>query len=307
LKYALLITLILHFSSLSAELYPINNEEGKWGYLNDLGELVIAIQYDYAEPFLKDKAIVGNKNKNGICYYGIIDTLNNFIVSMKYGRLIGLSDNIYSYSMKEHSHSGIINLNYNFFTRPKYDDIWPYANGFSIAVLGRNYILINEYGKKIIDLPKEDSEIYLTCMLDTAFCLYSNNVFHAVSLHKSMQRRLNFKGIEYHATISIDSLNNHCNCKEIPNQYKFFDSNTGELFNGNFVVERTQNGYNLYMQGDYTKVGRKLAIDNYIIDNYYWLYQNVDFIHGNQTYFPFIIAGQMVYINNELQFLDPKL
>ena len=61
------------------ELYPCLSAEGKFGYCNSAGKLVIVSQYDDAELFQNGYAVVGIKGE-----YGVINGQNNIILSIKY-------------------------------------------------------------------------------------------------------------------------------------------------------------------------------------------------------------------------------
>ena len=84
-RIAVIIGIFLMLScSASAEvyLYPIR-ENGKWGYMNQQGEIIIPAQWQYAEPFHHGVAVVSNRDdallpQDDLC--GLIDSKGNYLL-----------------------------------------------------------------------------------------------------------------------------------------------------------------------------------------------------------------------------------
>ena len=72
------ITPFLFYSPLSFDegLSPVVNREGKWGYTDMAGNMVIPYKWDFAEFFMQGLATV--RNDNGKCVY--IDKEGNIVV-----------------------------------------------------------------------------------------------------------------------------------------------------------------------------------------------------------------------------------
>ena len=69
------------------------NEKDKFGYIDEIGNVVIAPQFTSAEPFKSERAIV-NTSDSYLNKYGLIDKKGNFIVSPKYNNIELLGDNL---------------------------------------------------------------------------------------------------------------------------------------------------------------------------------------------------------------------
>lgn len=62
-----------------ADLHPVSNSKGKWGYEDDNGDMVIKCSFNGASEFVDGKALVQNGNK-----YGLIDTNGKFILKPQF-------------------------------------------------------------------------------------------------------------------------------------------------------------------------------------------------------------------------------
>jgi hypothetical protein len=84
MKFALIrllpFCLLLSFSAEAQEILIAVKKDGKWGYVNPVGETVIASRFDDAFPFYDERA-VAIENKQ----YGVIDTKGKWLVSPRNG------------------------------------------------------------------------------------------------------------------------------------------------------------------------------------------------------------------------------
>ena len=71
-------------------LYPATDENGKWGYINAVGEWVVEAEYDYAELFLDDVAWVEKDD-----LWGIVNSSGDLIVDCQYTYKYYLDDDLY--------------------------------------------------------------------------------------------------------------------------------------------------------------------------------------------------------------------
>ncbi len=78
------------------------DENGKWGYLDTNGEIVIKAQYDLVLPFENGLAIVQANEKDGL-----IDNKGNEIVSPKYEALTKVKKNLYAFNVGGRNFHGI--------------------------------------------------------------------------------------------------------------------------------------------------------------------------------------------------------
>ena len=72
------------------EGYMLAEKNGKYGYINEKGEIKIPLEYDYAEVFKNNLAIVANDYG-----YGIINKENKLIFPLKYDKVEIFKDYIY--------------------------------------------------------------------------------------------------------------------------------------------------------------------------------------------------------------------
>jgi WG containing repeat len=72
---------------LSQELIKKKNEEGKYGYVNPKGEVVIDYVYDAAEKFINNRAIIMQNNE-----FGVIDIKGNLITKEGYAFIENYND-----------------------------------------------------------------------------------------------------------------------------------------------------------------------------------------------------------------------
>jgi hypothetical protein len=134
----------------SEGLAPVLDENtGKWGYVDKTGEMVIAPKYSRADDFsegLARIAICDNWDTMGV--YGIIDKTGEIIVPAKY-------DNIYHFSGDLFANYtggkwGIIDKTGEVVVEPKYDNMNSLKNGLSkISNMGK-WGYIDNTGKEII-------------------------------------------------------------------------------------------------------------------------------------------------------------
>lgn len=78
-RYALLLPLMFAGFTLQAELSPVCNDKGKWGYENADGRLIIKHKFNGASQFKDGSAMVLNGKK-----YGLIDEAGQFLLKAEY-------------------------------------------------------------------------------------------------------------------------------------------------------------------------------------------------------------------------------
>jgi hypothetical protein len=70
-------------------LYPVKNTEGKWGYINSEGEVIIDFIYDHAGFFTDGTAVVSLNGR-----YGLIDLDGNTIIKPQYNYMGSFSEGL---------------------------------------------------------------------------------------------------------------------------------------------------------------------------------------------------------------------
>src|SRR5690242_11328249 len=86
-KLSSLLLLLFVFTHLFAnELFPFE-QNGKSGYRDAAGRIIIAAKYDIAKSFLKNGLAKVGILEDGGWKYGFIDTLGKEIIPIKYNRV----------------------------------------------------------------------------------------------------------------------------------------------------------------------------------------------------------------------------
>lgn len=80
-KILVFMCLVLCYISIFAENLHLFKYNNKYGYINDKKEVVIKPQYDFAEKFYNDYAIVGCINEKGQHFYSLINKKNENVDS----------------------------------------------------------------------------------------------------------------------------------------------------------------------------------------------------------------------------------
>jgi len=88
--------LLLCSNTMWAQMMPIR-KQNQWGYINNQGQIVIEAQFNFADRFYKNIALVGTKT--GI---GIIDTAGKFVVQPDYEYIKWIDNHTYV-AQKNHS------------------------------------------------------------------------------------------------------------------------------------------------------------------------------------------------------------
>ena len=94
-------TMSAPFSSNSPRLLPVK-VSAKWGYVSEKGQLVITPQFDDAERFSEDRAVVCIGKpcdwfaKPGDSRWGFIDTAGKMVVTPQYGAASGFKEGLAS-------------------------------------------------------------------------------------------------------------------------------------------------------------------------------------------------------------------
>lgn len=157
-----------------------SNGTGKYGYINENGDFVIAAQYDAAYDFYCERAMVqaGGKyyfidtngniinstgfdsaekfsnnyarvQKDGV--WGLIDKSGNFVIQPTYYALGDVATNgLLAFQLQSGGKWGIINTNNERVINPEYNWVRKFNNGVACVQSGSKYGAINAEGKWVI-------------------------------------------------------------------------------------------------------------------------------------------------------------
>ncbi len=127
------------------------SEDGKWGYMNESGELIIEYQFDYAGVF----------NNNGIAAvsvdgnYGLIDKSGSFIVNPRFEYVSpSFADGVAV--VRKDGKYGYVDENGETVIDCYYDSATDFRNGYAIVLFGSSYGVIDKEGNYVINPQYDD-------------------------------------------------------------------------------------------------------------------------------------------------------
>lgn len=82
------------FSDELARVYQHVDGEGKYGFINKFGEVVIPFEWEYAYSFSEGLAVVAGKNANGAWKMGVIDKTGALTIPLEWDALMSFSDGL---------------------------------------------------------------------------------------------------------------------------------------------------------------------------------------------------------------------
>lgn len=137
------------------------NTDGKYGYMDISGNIVIQPAFRFANSFDGGKASVSIEDASGNCWYGLIDNKGKFVIQPKYSDIRQLGENIIAVGMAadpDFPPSGtryaLADQNGRLLTGFIYYDIkQPFRDGIASVYDGKELYFIDTAGKRIDTLP----------------------------------------------------------------------------------------------------------------------------------------------------------
>jgi len=130
-------------------LKPIQNQNGKWGYVNESGRCMIPPVFDEAYNFCDNLARVKTCGK-----YGYINKNGKYVISAKFINARDFSDCLAAVMVIEKGRNlwGYINTNGCFVICPQFTTAGDFSAGLANVKINGNEYLINDWGevRKII-------------------------------------------------------------------------------------------------------------------------------------------------------------
>ena len=124
-------------------LVPYRDENGKYGFIDNSGNVVIPCKYDYAEGFSEGLALVRLDGK-----YGFIDKSGNEVVPCKYDDVHSFSEGLASVSLD--GKYGFIDKSGNVVIPCKYDNASIFSEGLAPVELDGKYGFIDKSGNVVV-------------------------------------------------------------------------------------------------------------------------------------------------------------
>ncbi|WP_438444964.1 WG repeat-containing protein [Gorillibacterium sp. sgz5001074] len=132
---------------------------GKYGYLNEKGDVVIPPKFTGAMAFQEGRAVVNTAEDYGN-KYGLIDTKGEYAVQPGYNDILQLGEGRVALGQAIHpdqpyigSRYAIADLNGHVLTAFAYYDVQDYANGYASVNDGKNTFFIDRTGARAAGLP----------------------------------------------------------------------------------------------------------------------------------------------------------
>jgi hypothetical protein len=133
------------------------SNDGKWGYMDESGTVLIEPQFTGTQPFIEEKAIVNVENN----HYGLIDRQGKFIIKPQYASLINLGENRYALGKAQDPERpylfqkyAIADSNGHIYTGFIYNDVSDYKDGIASAYNDEMTFFIDKRGQRLGHLPK---------------------------------------------------------------------------------------------------------------------------------------------------------
>lgn len=133
------------------------SNDGKWGYMDESGKVLIEPQFMGTQPFVKEKAIVNVENN----HYGLIDRQGKFIIKPNYNSLLNLEENRYALGKAQDPERpylfqkyAIADSNGHIYTGFIYNGVSNYKDGLASAYNDEMTFFIDKRGQRLDHLPK---------------------------------------------------------------------------------------------------------------------------------------------------------
>lgn len=136
------------------------NREGKYGYIDESGRVIIKPEFTMALAFSEGRAVVTNGSDRTANKFGLIDKTGNYIIRPEYNDIILLGENKVAVGkaiIKEKPFIGskysIADTQGNFLTDFIYFGVSSYKNGLASAYDDKNTFFIDYKGRVVKNLP----------------------------------------------------------------------------------------------------------------------------------------------------------
>ena len=134
-----------HIFNFSEDLARFLSTDGKYGYINRKGEIVIHAQFEFADDFQEGMAVV--KNSEGKC--GYINKKGKIVIHYQFERAGRFSEGLAVFS--NGNTYGYINTKGAYKINPQYDNAYNFVNGLAIVQSGNQWGIINKKGSYVVN------------------------------------------------------------------------------------------------------------------------------------------------------------
>jgi hypothetical protein len=218
---------IINFLNFNQELLPIRAKNGKYGYIDNNGNLIIDFLYDDAQKFSEGFAAVESNNK-----YAYIDRNNTFLTPYLFDEAYPFSDGMAK--IVKDSLFGYINETGDIITKPQFVKAYDFNNGYAkIAKCYFTYYPILKKGRPtgnlktmkhwLFGIINKNGNYAVYCQFDSIITTnFSTKIFECIKNNKRYKingegvftNNKNFEKKDY----KIFTLSNHSKIVKLKNQ-----------------------------------------------------------------------------------------
>ncbi|MGG3564993.1 WG repeat-containing protein [Neobacillus rhizosphaerae] len=134
-------------------------EDGKFGYIDEEGRIVIEPRFTDAEPFIDGRAIVAMSDSNQT-RYGLIDQKGHFVIKPNYNNLINLGENRFAVGKEKQPEQPCIRSIYalgdsegHILTGFIFNEITTFEEGVASVSDDQHTFFIDKSGRRVKQLP----------------------------------------------------------------------------------------------------------------------------------------------------------
>ncbi|MFC0523587.1 WG repeat-containing protein [Pontibacillus salicampi] len=132
---------------------------GKYGYINEKGRIVVEPQFDGAQRFYEQRAII-NRIDDYLYYYGVIDRKGNMVIEPEFNDIVPMKENRFAVGKAKKpsepylgSTYAIVKADGEYLSDFRYESVQPYEKGFASAHDRENTFFLNKKGKIAQHMP----------------------------------------------------------------------------------------------------------------------------------------------------------
>lgn len=122
--------------------------EGKYGYVDEHGEIAIPLQYEYASKFSEGLASVCRKEANAVFVIDMEGKVQGTLVNAN--TRLGFSEGRIAFSMDDDNDRGYLDTQARVVIRPSFSTALPFNDGLALVIIDRKYGVIDRQGNWVI-------------------------------------------------------------------------------------------------------------------------------------------------------------
>lgn len=257
------------------DLFKVKNSYGKWGVINEYGELTVDVQYDSITHFVENRALL--LDITGQFLKGIINERGQIIKTFSRNEIVSgyhnYSEGMLAYGVDngvdDYYLFGYLDINGNTRIEPKYYGAAPFINGKAVVQYkSQIFGMIDNSGRPSVNDNRKIKFMStpVNNLLLIAFGTSRGEKVTLVQLEPN-GKLLEKEVLETGTRVSVSSDYKSISCQNGTSYYfdeamRLINSSTGKLFNEPLVIDtelpdspyfkkmRNQSGWNIYYAGN---------------------------------------------------------